>query len=139
AALIAVRHRHRAVEFHGVGPAPGLVQRARHHDPEPEVVGLGAEALLQLLELGHGATIVDSDGSCPGYDGVSETWALNVIAGALAGSVHLLATVRMQASNASPSDGAKFEPLNWPDVKLADTDSVTVRACRPASFLSACS
>src|SRR5262249_34876228 len=78
--------------------------------------------------------------ACSYHDGVSDTCALNVIAGELVGNAHLLATVRMQLSNVSPSEGAKFELLNWPDgAKLADTDSVTVLACRPVFFLSACS
>ena len=57
-----------------------------------------AEAALELADLRH-------------YDGVSETCALNVIAGEFCGRAHLLATVLMQVSNASPSDGEKLEDL----------------------------
>src|SRR4029078_5696005 len=125
-ALIAIRDRDRARELGGIVAPPGFVQCPRHHHAEPEVVRLVAEPLLELLELGH--------------DGVNDTCALNVIPGRVGGSAHLLATVRMQLSNVSPSDGAKFERLNWPDgAKLAETDSVTVFACRPVFFLSACS
>ena len=56
---------------------------------------------------------------------------MNVIAGELVGNAHFAATVRMQLSKVSPSEGAKFELLNWPEgAKLADTDSVTVLACK---------
>ena len=72
--------------------APATVTRSAR------LSGSCREPLLELLELQR-------------HDGVSDTWALNVIAGEFCGSAHLLATVLMQLSNVSPSDGANDESL----------------------------
>ena len=62
---------------------------------------------------------------------MSDTCALKVIAGELVGSAHLLATVRMQLSKVSPSEGAKFELLYCPEgAKLAESIRARVGAMR---------
>ncbi|MBL0215680.1 MAG: hypothetical protein IPQ07_17590 [Myxococcales bacterium] len=54
---------------------------------------------------------------------------LNVVAAVVVGTRNSFATVWMQASNASPSEGADEADLSWPEVaKLADTVNVTTRA-----------
>lgn len=93
AALIAVRERDRAIDLDGVEAAPGLAHQAGDGDLQAEVVRLVLEPLLEVLELST-------------HEGVSDTCALNVIAGEFVGSAHLDETVLMQVSNVSPSDGA---------------------------------
>ena len=93
AALIAIREGHRAIQLDCFCTAAGLAHESGHLHPEPEVLRLGLEPLLSVLE-------------CSAHDGVRDTVALKVIAGEFVGSAHFVAIVFMQLSNVSPSDGA---------------------------------
>ena len=92
AALIAVRERDRTIELDRFEAASGLAHRAGDLHPQPEILRLVLEPLLELLELSR---------RCQRHLGFERHRRR------VRGSAHLLATVFMQLSNVSPSDGAE--------------------------------
>lgn len=87
AALVAICQRDRAVELDGLEAPTGLAHHPSSLDAKTEIVRLRLEPLLEVFQL---------------HDGVSDTWALNVIVCEFCGNDHFCAIVFMQLSNVSP-------------------------------------